>query len=176
MKRYGLLVALLLTWSGALFAEELTQQFVSKDNHYTISYPANWRMFERGQGVVVFKPKPGTAFLINIQTLLTKQAGGTYPDVKALMDDFYSQVPKHVNHAKFIWRLPIELMQPKGESLVGEQTLLTFEEGGQTLKQWQVMLVKKAKVFQAFAYRAPLAQFDATKPLAEAMLHSWIIN
>mgnify|MGYP000063543442 CR=1 FL=1 len=175
MKRYGLVLSL-LCFLNVAFPDDLPQQFVSKDNHYTINYPTHWRVFPRGQGVVVFKPKPGAAFLINIQTLLTKEAGGTYPDVKALMDDFYSQVPKHVDHAHFMWRKPFTLQQSAG-SLRGEQTLLTFNEAHQTLKQWQVMLVNKNdKVFQAFAYRAPEGEFDASQPLAQAMLHSWVIN
>lgn len=152
-------------------------KFNSNDSKYNIEYPSTWQGFDRGEGVVVFKnnmQQTGYPVMINIQSIYTKKGGGKYPTIKALMDDFYSQVPKHVDNAKFTDRSPYVLTQANGVSWTGEQTYLTFVVNKHTIKQWQIMIVSPdGKIFQAFAYRAPLEYFDANKETADAMLKSW---
>lgn len=158
---------------------DLSQSFISKSYRYAILYPASWKCADHGKGVVVFKGSgidPHYPLMINIQTILTKKAGGEYVSVNDLMNDFRSQVPQHTQHAKFIDRNPIELLEPDGSKLYGEETLLTFYENKQTFKQWQIMMVSHdGMLFQAWAYRAPQAAFDANRPIAESMLRSWVI-
>lgn len=154
-------------------------KFTSSSN-YTIEYPSTWRSFDRDEGVVLFKndyKKMGYPLLVNIQTIYTKKAGGAYPNVKTLMDDFYAQVPKMVDQGKFSDRSPFELTTVDGTKLKGEQTFLTFVVNKNTIKQWQIMLVTPDnKIFQTFAYRAPIEVFDANKPIADAMLKSWKLH
>jgi hypothetical protein len=174
------LLFLLCLSSAFATQEELTQSFTSKVYHYSLRYPAVWIYHDKGKGVVIFENKKGTdasPFLINLQTLFTKKGGGEYPTIKALMDDFWSQVPKHTERVNFLDRKPILLLQPDGTRLMGEQTTLTFYENGQTFKHWQVMMMSRnGLLFQAWAYRAPLSFYEANKAYAEAMLASWVID
>lgn len=172
-----------LTWPDKSNKNDITtdmKTYVSQDDHYSIKYPATWDSFDRGKGVVVFKnhaDKTGYPLMVNIQTLYTKKGGGKYATVKDLMDDFYSQVPMHVEQAKFVERSSIVLTEPDGTKIYGEQTVLTFVMNNHTLKQWQVMLMNQnGKIFQAFAYRAPIEFFEANKSTAQAMFNSWVVN
>jgi hypothetical protein len=157
----------------------LANEFHSIGYHYSIHCPADWKITDRGNGVVVFRYKANQSMpmTINIQTIYTKKGGGKYKNVKDLMDDFYSQVPMHTQHATFLERKPIHLTQPDGIMLNGEETTLTFKENGRIDKQWQVMLQNQdGNLFQAFAYRAPVTVFDVYRPVATAMLASLVTN
>lgn len=157
----------------------LAHEFNSSEYHYSIHYPADWKMTNRGKGVIVFTYRSDQSLhmTINIQTLYTQKGGGKYKDVKDLMDDFYSQVPMHTQNAKFLERKPIQLKQPDGTVFRGEETTLTFKENGRIEKQWQVMLLNKDGIlFQAFAYRAPITVFDVYRPVATAIFTSLILQ
>ena len=93
------------------------------------------------------------------------------------MDDFEVQVPMHTQDAHLFDRKSFELSESNGKKISGEQIYVTFKEGKQTYKQWQIMLMSADGIlFQAFAYRAPSQYFDEYLPEASAMLASWIIN
>jgi len=177
-----LLAFMTMYFISAVFAAEnpLPNLFTSKAYHYSIRYPAAWKMRERDDGVVVFAAQDAKLkkiFTINIQTIYTKQGGGKYKSIKDLMDDFGTQVPMHTEDAKFLDRNSFALSEPDGSTLSGEQTTLTFKENGQTYKQWQVMLINHdGNLFQAWAYRAPITVFDANRQLAASMLASWVID
>ena len=160
--------------------DTLTNVFASNLYQYSIRYPTTWKLAEHGEGVVVFTGQDAQSkrhFTVNIQTIYTKKGGGKYKSIKDLMDDFRSQVPIHTQEAKFLDRAPFDLKETDGSTTSGEQTTLTFKENKQTYKQWQIMLTSKdGKLFQAWAYRAPIESFDANRPLAASMLASWIIN
>lgn len=177
IKHYFLALLILLTPLTAFAADT---SFSSNLYRYSINYPANWRIAEHGNGVVVFTAKDASSkktFTVNIQTIFTKKGGGKYKSIKDLMDDFREQVPMHTQAAKFLERKPFELTEPDGTKLSGEQTTLTFKENGQTLKQWQIMLTSRdGTLFQAWAYRAPLQIFDANQAQAASMLASWVIQ
>lgn len=150
------------------------RSFVSQAYHYSIHYPASWQCHAKDQGVVVFNTQAAS---VNIQTIYTKKGGGHYASVKDLMDDFQSQVPRHTQHAHFLERHPFVLTQTTGEKLTGEATTLTFYENGQTLKQWQIMLISRdGLIFQAWAYRAPVKEYADNLTDAVAMLRSWVID
>lgn len=149
-------------------------------NGYEIKYPKAWKAHIGDDGVVFFAYEiPDTKIIIkvNIQTIFTKAGGGKYKDVKDLMDDFLIQAPRHSQHAKLFNRKPIEFTGADGAKLSGEQITLTFEENKQEYKQWQIMMISQdGKVFQAFAYRAPIKYFDEYLPGVTAMLDSWVIQ
>jgi hypothetical protein len=153
--------------------------FTSKTYHYSIQYPADWKLYDKGKGVVVFKSTTNNQqheAMVNIQTIFTKKGGGKYASIKDLMDDFWSQVPMHTQAAHFLERNPVILIEPDGTKLSGEQTLFTFREDGKSYKQWQTMIMSRDGIlFQAFAYRSTAADFAASYPLAKAMFASWII-
>lgn len=157
----------------------LKRTYESKEKQYTIQYPTNWQFIDEGKGAVVFRGKAGKSSLpvsVNIQTIFTKKARGEYSSVKALMDDFWSQVPRHTEDVKFQGRRSIMLVESDGTKLSGEQTTLTFKENGETFKQWQIMVMTKdGRLFQAWAYRAPLKYYNANLSLAQSMLTSWRI-
>lgn len=156
----------------SVYATELTQLFQSTNYHYSISYPADWSYHQVDPGAVIFKPNLPNHQSINIQTLYTKQGGGKYKDVKALMDDFYDQVPRHTNQVLFLERKPISLT-----SYQGEQTTFLFSENGLHYKQWQIMLLtEKGNIFQAWAYRNLQNNFDKDYEIAKEMLNSWKIS
>lgn len=147
---------------------------------YSIQYPVGWTHQDHGKGLVVFKGKTldeKSGVLVNIQTIATKKNHGHYVDVKALMDDFYQQVPMHTEKASFGERQPITLVSAEGETLHGEQTTVTFYEEGKLIKHWQVMFMNPdGMLFQTWAYRTQETEFDANHPLAEEMLSSWKIK
>src|SRR3982751_4529472 len=72
--------------------------------HYTIQYPANWHVYDHDDGVVVFKKLGLRAVYptsINIQTIYTKKAKGSYTNVKELMDDFEVNGLSQAENVKF---------------------------------------------------------------------------
>lgn len=181
-RRIYIIISLCLL-NSAVFAQNrqpvLDHEFTTATYHYSIPYSSNWKVFSRGDGVVVFKlqDKQSPGVSINIQTIYTKFGGGEYPDIKALMDDFYSQVPQHFGKVKFLKRDAISVKQPDGSLRVGEQTTLNFSMNGVAYQQWQVMLISRdGRLFQAFAYRSPVAYFNQYQPLAAAMVSSWKIE
>jgi hypothetical protein len=159
---------------------EKTLSLAMPQYRYSINYPAQWSYQDKGEGVVIFKGKTldGSHLIsANIQTIATKKFGGHYVDVKALMDDFWDQVPKHMEKVKFIERKPIELVESDGRSFQGEQTTLTFIENGVTMKQWQVMLITQdGMIFQNYAFRTTADEFDKNFAVANTMYHSWMID
>ena len=178
MRKY-LICCGLLFWTCSVFAtqSDLSNIYESREKQYSIHYPASWQVHDHGKGMVVFIGKVGKLPLsVNIQTIFTKKAHGEYPTIKALMDDFWYDVPKHTDQVKFLERRPILLVEPDGAKLSGEQATLTFKERGVTFKQWQIIVMSRDGVlFQAWAYRAPLKDFDTNRPLAEDILASWEI-
>jgi hypothetical protein len=173
------ILLLFASMTATIHASDLpTKTFASTAYHYAIHYPADWKLMNEGKGVIVFKniAKTSSLSLMNIQTIYTKKGGGKYATIKDLMDDFWSQVPMHTQDARFLERRPITLTGPDGTTLSGEQTLLTFKEGGQLYKQWQVMMVNKdGTLFQALAYRAIATNFDTYYSVAKAVFASWVI-
>lgn len=147
---------------------------------YTISYPAGWHVYDRNDGTVVFKDnskKSAYPSSVNIQTIYTKKANGTYKDVKELMDDFSEQAKHAATDVKFLERKPITLIEKNGVKISGEETMMSFRDHGKTLKQWQVMVVTNdGKLFQAWAYRASEQNFDKYLGVAKKMLDSWNIK
>lgn len=149
-------------------------------NGYEIKYPKAWKAHIGDEGVVSFAyqiPDTKTLIKANIQTIYTKAGGGKYKNVKDLMDDFLIQAPRHSQHAKLFDRKPIVLAGPNDTNISGEQITLTFKEDKQEYKQWQIMMMSRdGKLFQAFAYRAPVQYFDEYLPGVNAMLESWVIE
>lgn len=145
---------------------------------YQITYPNTWQPHDDNNGTIVFiYPIPNTKLtaMVNIQSIYTKAGGGKYKSVKDLMDDFLIQVPMHTVNAKLFDRKPYT--QPGAPQLTGEQIYVTFKQGNQTYKQWQIMLVTAdGNLFQNFAYRAPQQYYDAYFPAASQMLESWQIR
>ncbi len=153
-----------------------TYLYENQNYKYSIQVPDKWQAHDHGDGVVVFN-SPHAQTTVNIQTIFTKKAKGHYENVKALMDDFVSQVPKHTQHAKFTDRKPIVLTLSNGTKLIGESIILTFFENDVSFKQWQVMLINQdGRLFQAFAYRAPVNDYDLDYKKAMTMFASWNID
>jgi hypothetical protein len=168
--------------SFSLYAADASvmKAFNGEQYGYTISYPADWKVYDHKDGVVVFKTeesKGAYPTTVNIQTIYTTKAKGSYPTVKALMDDFEKNAKRHADAVKFLERHPITLVEPNGDKLVGEETTMLFKDHGKQLKQWQVMVMTTdGNLFQAWAYRAPEERFAITLPLAKKMLGSWDIE
>lgn len=166
----------LLTTKVSAEVNTLTQIFQSKANHYFFRYPANWHCDDHHQGVVVCKSEvPDVS--INLQTIWTKKGGGKYVDVKALMNDFMTQVPMHTTHAQFSNRRTLVIQEPNGAQYAGEEIILTFKENGKIFQQQQIMLQDPhGLVFQNFAFRAPVSLYAAHATIAKAIFASWEIS
>jgi hypothetical protein len=148
--------------------------------HYSIQYPAQWTYADAGEGVVIFKGKTidgSQKISVNIQTIATKLNGGHYATVKALMDDFWNQVPKHAEKVRFVERGAIELAGSDGEVLKGEQTEVMFFVKGKMLKHWQVMVMSPDRMlFQTWAFRTTVGEFEENREIGGEMLESWKIT
>lgn len=182
LNKTGIIFIILSCYTAATFAAHTAQtlQLNMPQYDYAIHYPTQWTYQDRGEGLVVFRGKTldGLETIsANIQTIATKKNGGHYVDVKALMDDFWIQVPKHAEKAAFLSRDAIELVGSDGSVLKGEQTIVTFYQHKKMLKHWQVMLMThNGMIFQTYAFRTTADEFDKNQALAEAMFQSWQIE
>lgn len=180
MRKTILLLCACITLSAFAADNASMKQFNGEKYRYTISYPSDWRVYDRNDGTVVFKEiTHGSVYpsSVNIQTIYTKKAKGTYKNIKALMDDFVGQASKSVQDVKFLDRKPLTLVEADGTRISGEEAIMSFSDHGRKLKQWQVMVMTNdGKLFQAWAYRASDRNFDANLGVAKEMLHSWKIR
>jgi hypothetical protein len=161
-------------------ADVATKLYDGKKYHYTIQYPADWHVYDHDDGVVVFK-KLGLRSVyptsVNIQTIYTKKAKGTYANVKELMDDFTANAKSDVTNVTFSERKPIILIDTNGVKIHGEEITMSFEAQGTKLKQWQVMVITDdGRLFQAWGYRAAETNYELDLPAAKNMLNSWVFE
>jgi hypothetical protein len=157
----------------------LTKLYDSKDSHYAIKYPASWEYDASDKGTVIFSGRPGSPSYystINIQTILTKKTGGEYATVKQFIADIRKQASAQSKGVKFLENGPITLPQTNGDKMSGEYLIFSYQYHGMAFKQWQIVVLRNdAQVFYAWAYTAPLEQYDVDLSIAKKMLESWSV-
>lgn len=157
----------------------LKRIFKNQKDRYSINYPENWGKSVSAQGALVLNGKPGTlSFLstVNIQTIFTKQFGGSFSNLNDFMDEIKRQAEKETSHAKFLKNGVIQFKQSDGTKLNGQYLLFTYDLQGKLYKQWQIVVLRNdGEVFYTWAYTSPAEQFDYDLPTAKAILKTWSI-
>lgn len=182
MKKIAVLLVFISMIAASVYAKTALdmKEYNGAKYHYTIQYPTDWHVYDHDDGIVVFK-KLGLRNVyptsVNIQTIYTKKAKGSYANVKELMNDFEDNALKQAADVKLSDRKPITLIDPNGKKIHGEEITMTFEAQGAKLKQWQIMVITDdGRLFQAWAYRADINSYDLDLPVAKEMLNSWIFE
>lgn len=159
--------------------QKLTKKYDSTESRYTIQYPSSWEYEVTNDGTVIFSGRRGSpAYFstVNIQTVLTLKSGGDFKTVAAFMADIKQQAKNQSPNVKFLEQGPIQLFDKGIGKEKGEYAIFTYRFKGQDFKQWQVVVLRDdGQVFYAWAYTAPVKQYDDNVAVAKAMLESWVI-
>lgn len=150
-----------------------------KNNKFSIKYPASWGYEKPEKGTIIFSGPKGTPSFystVNIQTILSKKAGGRYSTVEAFMGAIKKQIEEGSSHSKILSEGKVELPQnPK--RFHGEYIVFTYSYKGQAFKQMQFVIARDdGSAFYAWAYTSPAEAYEADLPVAKAMYESWEIN
>lgn len=157
----------------------LNKTLNNKDNRYIIHYPANWGSNALAEGTVIINGNPRTASSyssVNIQTVLTKSYGGKFSTIDEFMSEVRHQAAQVTGNAKILKHGPVDIMQADGTKLHGQYIVFTYGLNGKNFKQWQIVVMRNdGRVFYAWAYAAPVEQYDLDLPVAQAILGAWSI-
>lgn len=157
----------------------LTKVYDNHDSKYLIKYPSDWIYDESEKGAVVFSGKKNTPAYyttINIQTVLTKKAGGDYSSVADLISDIKRQVLAESPKTNFVDRGKFEIPMKNGSNLTGQSLSFIYTYKGHIIQQWQVVVLREDKlVLYTWAYTAPIEQYNDNLSTAKTMLSSWMI-
>ncbi len=158
---------------------KINKVYDNKESRYTIGYPSSWEYEVTSDGTVIFSGRHGSpAYFstVNIQTVLTQKSGGDFKTVAAFMADIRQQAKNQSPNVKFLESGPIQLFTKGIGKEKGEYAIFTYRFKGQDFKQWQVVVLREdGQVFYAWAYTAPVDQYDDSVAVAKAMLESWVI-
>ena len=155
----------------------LTQTFDDAKAGYVMQYPADWiyEKPDKSATTVIFSGKQGTPAYratLNIQNLLTTQAGGKYADIAAVVKDLKQQLTG--GGAVFAGEQALTYTTQKGQQLQGAQFLVEYTLKGEKFRQWQVVIPNPdGKYLHALAYTAPADLYADYEATAQAMIQSW---
>ncbi len=152
---------------------------IYRTKFYSIKYPADWNYEKPKQGVVLFNGKKGSpAYFatVNIQTILSKKAGGQYSSLAEIKSDLTKQIMTHDPNAKIIAQGKAELpTNPKAYQ--GEYLVFTHTINNHMFKQMQLLLNKEnGLAFYSWTYTSPEEIYDQYLPIAQKMYESWVLN
>jgi hypothetical protein len=152
--------------------------YEDQNNRYSIKYPANWIYETSGNGVVIFSgPKNTPAYFstVNIQTILSKKAGGKYTNLKEMISSLKKQMnvdPSTKIISEGDAALPQDPKRTQGHFLI-----FTYNYKGQQFKQMQYVIFREdGEAFYAWAYTSPIDRYDVDFAVAKAMYDSWVIH
>lgn len=159
----------------------LPEKFISKDNSYSMNYPADWEYTQPDAWSVVFGGKKGTDAYdstVNIQVILTKQSGGKYATLKEMLDSLKKQAVTQAKDTKFIAEDNIDLDKTANRmAMKGRYVVFTFTYDGKQYQQMQfVFLRNDGNAFYAWAYTSPLETYQIYYPVTQAMFRTWQVH
>ncbi|MBU2613015.1 hypothetical protein KJ925_00960 [Patescibacteria group bacterium] len=159
-------------------ALELTEMFSETDAGYTMGYPKDWTYEVQGEGfrTVIFNGASGTEAYratVNIQTIPSKENGGTFATVQEVMDDLKAQIEKDES-GKVLDEQELAYTTESKEQLSGIQIAAEYALEGEVFQQWQIVVPRAdGKAFNTIAYTAPASIFLAFQPTAQSMIQTW---
>lgn len=157
---------------------ELTNIFENQTAQYSIKYPSDWEYEQPSKNIVVFSGKKDTPTYyttVNIQTILTKQSGGKYTNVKELIGSLKKQALALATKVKFIQEGEVSFTSPQTHKKIkGRALVMTFSMKKNNFKQLQLVFLREdGKLFYAIIYTAPSDRFNTDFPIVRAMYNSW---
>ncbi len=157
----------------------LLNLYDDKSAKYSIKYPANWEYEKSDKGTIIFSGKKGTPSFystVNIQTILSKKAGGKYSTIEELLASLKKQISENASNDKVVAQGQIELPQ-NSKRLHGKYLIFTYTYRNQNFKQMQFVISRDDdQALYAWAYTSPIEQYNADLSTAKAMYESWIIK
>lgn len=156
----------------------LSKTYQNTDNVFTVKYPENWALDQSNPSIIMFKKiqnEPGFAN-VNIQLVLTKQAGGKYADVDEYLETIKSQGQSQFTDFKILEEND-EALSTNPDKIKGKSITFTYKNEGTEVKQLQIILLgEDGKLFYMWGYTASLDQFDKNLPTSDAMFNSWEVK
>ena len=157
----------------------LAQRFDDASFGYTLSYPADWVFEREGAYAVIFSGRPGTqAYFaaVSVENVSPAGAGDPSAAAGAAFDERRRQIEAAGGDLSWQWERAFEYDRG-GTRLLGREFLVTYRWQDQRFSKWVVVLPNPIyPVAHLFAYTAPEAAFSGYRPVAEAMLRSWMIH
>ncbi|MBS0286634.1 MAG: DUF4864 domain-containing protein [Proteobacteria bacterium] len=153
----------------------LSKTYQNTDNAFLVKYPENWELDQSNPSVIMFKKmqdEPGFAN-VNIQLVLTKQAGGKYANIDEYLDSIKSQGQAQFTDFKVVAE-NTETLPSDPDKINGKSITFTYKHEGTDIKQLQIILMSEDnKLFYMWGYTASSDQYDKNLPVSDAMLDSW---
>ncbi len=164
--------------SGAV---KLPNVYESKENQYSINYPANWEYSKPDKATVVIGGKEGSPdydSTVNIQTVLTMKAGGKYKNVIEFMDSLKNQALEQSDDTEILSEEPISIDATADSiGMNGRYMVFTYTYQGVKFKQMQFVFERgDQEAFYAWAYTSPVQRYDTDYPIAKAMFATWAVH
>ena len=157
----------------------LDRRFADKALGFIVAYPGDWVAERESPHLVVFSGARGTdAFrvTVGIENVRPPAIGDSASAFAAVLTDFKSRLLRAVPDLRFEAETP--LFRGEGETRIeGIQFLVGYNHGGEAFRKWVVVMRHAGRpVAHIWSYTAPADRFDTFRPVAEAMLESWIIE
>ncbi|SDG36970.1 hypothetical protein [Roseospirillum parvum] len=157
-------------------APALTQQFAEPDYGYRLSYPADWAATRPEPFTLVLSGRLDSAQFHTTISVVNQPAGRPDdPEASAerLLRRYLNEIQAAATKAEVLTTAPF-LLRRDGPFLRGTQAVTQFRRAGAWVRQWAVAVGRRdAPVVHLWIYSAPVELFDATRPLAQAVLESW---
>lgn len=147
---------------------------------FTINYPDNWDYRLPNNKSIIFSDKSMSAPMAStfaIKPVLHQGLNGKYKSVNDLMTVVMNNINTKAKQVSLVERGRINLPVSHGERLDGRYMIVSYTYQGQPYKQMEVVYyLTEDRALYAIEYQAPAAQFDATLPIAKAMVQSFIFE
>lgn len=171
--------ALLIGPAGAETPGEsppLPRDFAEPGYGYRLSYPAEWDATRPEPFTLVLSGRLDSPHFHTTISVVNQPAGRPEdPEASAerLLRRYLNEIQAAAPQAEVLTTAPF-LLRRDGPFLRGAQAVAQFRRGGDWVRQWAVAVGRRdAPVVHLWIYSAPAELFDATRPLARAVLESW---
>lgn len=160
---------------------ELTSKvFESKNNHYTIRYPADWEHKVTDEDTDFFgAPIQGSNLFyasVSIKTIPIKRQGGQYNNPNEYIENLKTIIKKSIIHPNILTEAEIELPLKPGK-FKGKSLIFTYTHGEKHIKQMQIILESKDGLkLYSWIYTAMIGNYNTFLPAAKTMYESWDIE
>ena len=146
---------------------------------FALDIPGDWAVERPSPFTVVFSGESGRDSYfttVSIQNIDGSSVPDTGKRVSRVLADLRAGLDRRAKDVRFVGDASYAY-DHRGVHLDGRQVLVDYMFQGQRFRQWTLVVPRAgASVVHVWSYTAPAAQFDATRPAAEAMLKSWTLN
>ncbi len=154
-----------------------SRRFFSPRFGYAIEYPANWVLSRPSAFAILFSGADGTEAYRATVRIQNVQPGATdaASAVAAVVADLKADLAAGARDIQVLGDKPMTYARD-GVRLDGRQILVTYAYHGERFKKLAIVVPRPGGgVVHLWSYTAPEAVYDIFRPIAEAMLRSWVI-